>query len=102
LRIDDNTDLHLASRTGAEVLGLYVFSSEDFDARIVSPARIDFILRSLEALREDLRRLRIPLWIEVVEWGEMFPEGWWSWPPSGEQRGCMRIWSMRTTRQGEI
>jgi len=67
LRTDDNTGLHLASRTGAEVLGLYVFSPEDFDAHIVSPARIDFILRSLEALRDDLRKLRIPLWTEAVE-----------------------------------
>ncbi|KAF8248960.1 deoxyribodipyrimidine photo-lyase-like protein [Wilcoxina mikolae CBS 423.85] len=73
LRIEDNTALHLASKqamitTGdCAVIGLYIFSPQDFEAHVVSPARIDFILQCLKVLREDLAELDIPLCVEVVE-----------------------------------
>ncbi|KAF8540485.1 putative deoxyribodipyrimidine photo-lyase Phr1 [Trichophaea hybrida] len=64
--------LHLASKqattaTGdCAVIGLYVFSPQDFEAHVVSPARVDFILQCLKLLREDLAKLDIPLCVEVV------------------------------------
>jgi deoxyribodipyrimidine photo-lyase len=74
LRIEDNTALHLASDLAAAakgrdccVVGLYVLSPQDFDAHVVSPARVDFILRSLEELKRELGERKIPLWIESVE-----------------------------------
>lgn len=71
LRLEDNTALHQASTFSAAnsipLIALYVFSPSDFDAHLTSPARIDFILRNLSVLRENLSRLNIPLWIEAVD-----------------------------------
>lgn len=71
LRVSDNTALHMASEKakskGASLIALFLVSPEDYEAHIKSPARVDFILRTLELLREDLDKLDIPLWVEVVE-----------------------------------
>jgi len=74
LRIEDNTALHLASKLATSattgdcaVIGLYIFSPQDFEAHVVSPARLDFILQCLKVLRKDLAKLDIPLCVEVVE-----------------------------------
>ena len=74
LRPQDNTALHLAASAAAaaasgdcSVIGLYVFSPQDFEAHVVSPARLDFILQSLQVLRQDLAKLAIPLHVEAVE-----------------------------------
>ena len=73
LRPQDNTALHLAVSAAAaasgdcSVIGLYVFSPQDFEAHVVSPARLDFILQSLQILRQDLAKLAIPLHVEAVE-----------------------------------
>lgn len=74
LRLTDNTALSLASRAaraageGVGLVGLYVLSPQDLEAHVVSPAKLDFALRSLRVLKEDLEReFGVPLWIEVVE-----------------------------------
>jgi deoxyribodipyrimidine photo-lyase len=71
LRVDDNTALSLAGKLAAAgsqtLIGLYIVSPQDWDAHAVSPARVDFLLRSLEVLKTQLERLDIPLWVEVVE-----------------------------------
>ncbi|KAI9742894.1 MAG: hypothetical protein M1818_003623 [Claussenomyces sp. TS43310] len=71
LRMRDNTALHLAATKaregGVPLVCLYVVSPQDFEAHLTSPARVDFILRSLEVLRGDLARLDIPLHVETVE-----------------------------------
>lgn len=74
LRLGDNTALHLAStmaRTSKEenvaLIAMYLVSPQDFEAHLTSPAKIDFILRTLEVLQEDLDKLNIPLHTEVVE-----------------------------------
>ncbi|KAA8913416.1 DNA photolyase, FAD-binding/Cryptochrome [Sphaerosporella brunnea] len=67
LRVDDNTGLSLAGKLGKPLIGLYIVSPQDWEAHIVSPARVDFILRSLEMLKQDLERLEIPLWVEVAQ-----------------------------------
>ena len=71
LRVFDNTALHLASQkaqsSGATLISLFLVSPQDYEAHIKSPSRVDFILRTLEVLRNDLDKLDIPLWVEVIE-----------------------------------
>ncbi|KAL7269055.1 DNA photolyase phr1 [Rhizina undulata] len=73
LRINDNRALYQASlKLRAEngdgaLVGLYIISPEDFEAHSTSPARIDFILRSLETLKSALSELNIPLCVTTVE-----------------------------------
>ncbi|KAI5781782.1 deoxyribodipyrimidine photo-lyase [Peziza echinospora] len=72
LRVFDNTALHFASKKaqmkpGTTLIGLYIISPQDFEAHIKSPARVDFILRSLQVLKEDLAKLDIPLWVQVLD-----------------------------------
>ncbi|KAI9724275.1 MAG: hypothetical protein M1828_003699 [Chrysothrix sp. TS-e1954] len=71
LRLDDNRSLHAASvkarEAGVPLLGLYVVSPQDFKAHVTSNARVDFIFRSLEALREELGELDIPLILTTIE-----------------------------------
>lgn len=71
LRVSDNTALHMASQKaqskGAVLISLFLISPQDYEAHIKSPARVDFILRTLEVLRNDLDKLDIPLWVETIE-----------------------------------
>ena len=70
LRVNDNRGLALAGErakaAGVPLVGLYVISPEDLEAHLAAPARVDFALRSLDALRADLANLDIPLHIETV------------------------------------
>ena len=78
LRTRDNKSLHLASEKakskGVPLICLYVVSPQDFQAHITSPVRVDFILRSLEVLKEDLTKLDIPLYVETVEKRKKIPD----------------------------
>jgi deoxyribodipyrimidine photo-lyase len=71
LRTNDNRALSqasaLAQRTGVPLIGLHVVSPQDFEAHLTAPVRIDFMLRTLRVLKEDLAKLDIPLWVETVE-----------------------------------
>jgi len=71
LRTNDNRALcqasDMAQRAGLPLIGLFVISPQDFEAHLTAPIRVDFMLRSLQVLREDLARLDIPLWVETVE-----------------------------------
>lgn len=71
LRVRDNTALSLASKLAQEkgvgVIGLWVMSPQDWEAHLVSPAKCDFELRSVEVLQAELKELGIPLHIEVTE-----------------------------------
>jgi len=70
LRLHDNTALYYASNLAAKskrpLIALFVFSHQDFEAHLTSPARIDFIIRTLRVLKHDLEKLNIPLWIEEL------------------------------------
>ncbi|KAK7756958.1 DNA photolyase phr1 [Diatrype stigma] len=71
LRTTDNRALSLASKraqaAGVPLVCLYVLSPEDFEAHLISPARVDFALRSLAILQRDLAtHYDIPLHIETV------------------------------------
>lgn len=75
LRLKDNTALGFASTKAQNsedgenlpLVGIYLVSPQDFEAHLTSPAKVDFILRTLKILQEDLDKLNIPLHIEVVE-----------------------------------
>ena len=71
LRANDNSALYQASEkareAGVPLIGLYIVSPQDFEAHVTAPIRVDFMLRSLRVLKEDLARLDIPLWVEAVE-----------------------------------
>ena len=71
LRTRDNKGLHLASEKakskGVPLVCLYIVSPQDFEAHITSSVRVDFVLRTLRVLKDDLAELDIPLHIETVE-----------------------------------
>lgn len=81
LRLGDNTALQLAStkarasKAGENValIAVYILSPQDLEAHLTSPAKVDFILRTLKTLQKDLDKLNIPLHIELVECRENLP-----------------------------
>lgn len=70
-RIRDNKALHLASEKAKEhsvpVVCVYLVSPQDFEAHLTAPVRVDFILRNLQVLKQDLAHLNIPLHVETVD-----------------------------------
>lgn len=78
LRTTDNRALYLASEkareAGVPLIGLYIVSPQDFEAHLTAPVRVDFMLRTLEVLRNDLAKLDIPLWVETVEKRKDIPD----------------------------
>ncbi|KAJ5642227.1 hypothetical protein N7490_006648 [Penicillium lividum] len=71
MRLHDNRALRMAFELAKEnqvpLICLYIQSPEDLTAHIASPARVDFTLRSLQRLQQDLAELDIPLYTESVE-----------------------------------
>jgi deoxyribodipyrimidine photo-lyase len=60
LRVHDHTALHRATLRG-EVVGLFVVSPEAWRAHDDAPAKVDFWLRNVQALAEELTARNIPL-----------------------------------------
>ncbi len=60
LRVHDNTALFHASTTGS-VIGIYIIDANLWKKHHVAACRVDFVLRGLQALREELTKLNIPL-----------------------------------------
>lgn len=77
LRTKDNKGLHLASEKakekGVPLICIYIVSPQDFEAHLTAPVRVDFVLRTLEVLKEDLGKLDIPLYVETVEKRKAIP-----------------------------
>lgn len=77
LRTRDNKGLYLASEKakskGVPLICIYIISPQDFKAHMTSPVRVDFILRTLEVLKQDLGKLDIPLYVETVEKRKAIP-----------------------------
>ncbi|PNP48124.1 hypothetical protein TGAMA5MH_00781 [Trichoderma gamsii] len=71
LRHSDNRSLALASakakEAGVPLICVYIISPQDFEAHLTSPARVDFMLRTLSVLKDDLAALDIPLYVETVD-----------------------------------
>ena len=87
LRTQDNKALHLASKKakskGVPLICIHIVSPQDFKAHMTSAVRVDFALRSLQVLKDDLAQLDIPLYVETVEKRKTIPdrifdlcEGW--------------------------
>ena len=70
LRLQDNTALHAAAQkakdAGVPLICVFLVSPQDYQAHLRAPVRIDFMLRTLAVLRDDLAKLDIPLHIETV------------------------------------
>ena len=77
LRLQDNKSLYMASEKakekGVPLIAIYIISPQDFEAHLTAPVRVDFILRNLEVLKEDLAKLDIPLYVETVEKRKAIP-----------------------------
>ncbi|KAI4280650.1 MAG: hypothetical protein L6R38_004275 [Xanthoria sp. 2 TBL-2021] len=78
LRTYDNKSLHLASKLaeshGVPLICLHIVSPQDYKAHMTSPVRVDFALRTLEVLKNDLAKLDIPLYTEMVEKRKAIPD----------------------------
>ena len=78
LRTADNKALYLASEKakskGVPLICLHIISPQDYKAHMTSAVRVDFVLRTLEVLKEDLAQLDIPLWVETVEKRKKIPD----------------------------
>ncbi|KAI9790763.1 MAG: hypothetical protein M1835_000791 [Candelina submexicana] len=78
LRMNDNKSLHMAAQKAQSknvpLICMYIVSPQDFQAHITSPPRVDFILRTLQILKEDLAKLDIPLYVETYEKRKTIPE----------------------------
>lgn len=70
LRLQDNKALHLASEkaksAGVPLICVYLISPQDYQAHVRAPIRIDFMLRTLQVIKDDLAMLDIPLYVETV------------------------------------
>lgn len=78
LRHMDNRSLALASakakETGVPLICMYIVSPQDFEAHLTAPVKVDFMLRTLQVLKDDLEKLNIPLYVEVVEKRKQIPD----------------------------
>ena len=77
VRTKDNHALHRASEKakskGVPLIGLFICSPQDWEAHFTSAVRVDFVLRTLKVLQEDLAALDIPLYVETVERRKKIP-----------------------------
>ena len=78
LRISDNKALHLASKKaksrGVPLICIHIISPQDYKAHLTSAVRVDFVLRTLEVLKEDLAQMDIPLYVETVTKRKEIPD----------------------------
>ncbi|TKA22596.1 hypothetical protein B0A50_08285 [Salinomyces thailandicus] len=70
LRIYDNRALSMASEKakskGVPLVCMFIISPQDYQAHLTSPARVDFELRTLEVLKQDLAEKDIPLYVTTI------------------------------------
>ncbi|KAI0881555.1 deoxyribodipyrimidine photo-lyase [Annulohypoxylon maeteangense] len=78
LRTTDNRALWEASQKAREadvpLICIYIVSPEDFEAHLTAPIRVDYVMRTLRILKEDLEALDIPLYVETVGKRRDIPE----------------------------
>jgi deoxyribodipyrimidine photo-lyase len=67
LRLHDNSALYRASVEGKPLLPLFILDPGIISAEDTAPVRVDFLLASLQRLREDYRALGGDLWIRQGE-----------------------------------
>lgn len=70
LRTLDNHSLSLASQKAKQenipLICLFIISPEDYEAHLTSACRVDFELRTMEVLRQDLAEKDIPLIVKTI------------------------------------
>lgn len=70
LRTTDNRALHLANEKakskGVPLICLFIVSPQDYQAHLTAPVRVDFELRTLQVLKDDLAGKDIPLYVETI------------------------------------
>ncbi|KAI1209634.1 deoxyribodipyrimidine photo-lyase [Annulohypoxylon truncatum] len=78
LRTTDNRALWEASQkateAGVPLISIYIVSPEDFEAHLTAPIRVDYVIRTLRVLKEDLEALDIPLYVETIGKRRDIPE----------------------------
>ena len=71
IRLRDNKAIAEASdkaqSKGVPLICVYITSPQDLEAHLISASQVDFVMRSLAILKEDLERLKIPLLCPVVQ-----------------------------------
>lgn len=70
MRLSDNRALSLASKkakdNGVPLVCMFIVSPPDYQAHLTSPARVDFEMRTLEIMKDDLAELNIPLYTATI------------------------------------
>ncbi|KAI4251525.1 MAG: hypothetical protein LQ352_004795, partial [Teloschistes flavicans] len=78
LRTYDNNALHMASKLakshGVPLVCIHIISPQDYKAHLTSSVRVDFVLRTLQVLQEDLAKLDIPLYVETINRRKSIPD----------------------------
>lgn len=78
LRTRDNKSLGMAGKKakekGVPLICLFVVSPQDYQAHLTSPPRVDFELRTLAILKEDLASKDIPVFVTTVEKRKTVPQ----------------------------
>lgn len=78
LRTHDNKALsmagELAREKGVPLVGVFIVSPQDYEAHWTSSCKVDFELRSLAVLKEDLAQLNIPLVVDRVDKRRSIPD----------------------------
>jgi len=71
LRLIDNRALRTASEKakskGVPLICMFVISPQDYQAHLTSAPRVDFELRTLEVMKQDLAEKNIPLYVTTIE-----------------------------------
>ena len=77
LRTMDNKALDLASKKAKSksvpLICLHIISPQDYKAHMTSSVRVDFALRTLQVLKNDLAKMDIPLHVETVDKRKAIP-----------------------------
>lgn len=67
LRVDDNPALQAAAQSGDGVVGVYVVTPRQWDEHDMAPIKVDFVLRNLQCLSDELKKLNIALRVIEVD-----------------------------------
>ena len=63
LRMDDNQALRHACANSDEVHCIYIFSNQQLKIHNVANCKIEFVIKNLKSLGDDLKKINIPLTI---------------------------------------
>ena len=87
LRLHDNRALRMASgmarSKGVPLVCMFIVSPQDYQAHLTSAPRVDFELRTLEVMKQDLTEKNIPLYVTTIDKRKEIPkhmlEKWKEW-----------------------